>query len=99
MVGNLKNLKLSVLAQSSRKYSSKARTSMCKKSGPSGSDLAKVAAGNNAKMFPTVAALIFVNLDVDAELDDVPTTVLFPTFFFSVMGRSMRRSFLVGKIK
>ena len=55
---------------------------MRKKSGPSGSDLAKVAAGNNAKIFPTVAALIFVNLDMDAELDKVSTMVSWSSVVF-----------------
>ncbi len=51
MVGSLTNLKLSVLTQSSGKYSSKPGTLVCKKSGPLGSDLAEVVAGSNAKMF------------------------------------------------
>ncbi len=75
MVGSLTNMKQSMLAQSSRKYSSKAGTSVHKKSGPFRSDPAEVVAGNNAKMFPMVVALIFVNLDIDAELDKLPTMV------------------------
>ncbi len=72
---------------------------MRKKSGPLGSDSAEVILGNSAKMFPTVVALIFVSLDVEAELDKVPTMVSFSSFILSVMGRSMRHSFLVGEIK
>ncbi len=63
-------------------------TSVHGKSGPLGSDPADAVLGSNAKMFPTVAALIFVNLDVDAELDKVPTMTLLPLL-----------SFLVGEIK
>ncbi len=71
---------------------------MREKSGPLGSNPAEVAAGNNAKMFPTIVALIFANLDMDAELDKVTTAVTFLSAIFYVTGMSMRRSFLVGKI-
>ncbi len=64
-----------MLAQSTGKYSAKVRTSVCKKSGPPGSDPTGVAAGNYAKMFPIVVALILVNLDMAAELDKVPTMI------------------------
>ncbi len=97
MVGGLTNLKLSVLAQSSGKYSSKARTSVRKKSGTLGSDPIGVVAGNNAKMFPTVPALILVNLDIDVELDEIQTIALLLPAIFSVMGRSMRHSFWWAK--
>ncbi len=82
MIGILTTLKLSALAQSSRKYSSKARTSMREKSGPLESDPAEVVLGNNTKMFPTVGVMIFVNLDMDAELDKVPKIASFPSSFF-----------------
>ncbi len=66
---------------------------MWEKSGPLGSNPAEVAAGNNAKMFPFVDALIFANLDMDVELDKVLVMVLFPLAFFSVTRRSTRCSF------
>ncbi len=59
----------------------------------------EVILGRNAKMFSTVAALIFVILDVYAELDEVPTMTLLPSLTFLVTDRSMRRSFLAGKMK
>ncbi len=82
MVGRLTTLKLSMLAQSSGEYSSKAGKSVLKKSGLLGSDPSEVVLGNSAKMFCTVVVLIFVNFDVEAELDKVPTMVLCPTLFF-----------------
>ncbi len=36
---------------------------------------------------------------MDAELDKVPTMALSPLVMFSVTGRRMRQSFLVGKAK
>ncbi len=50
-------------------------------------------------MFPTDVALIFMNLDMEAELDKVPMIVLIPSLIFSVTGRSIRQSFLVDKTK
>ncbi len=99
MVGSLTNLMLLILAKSSGKNSSKVWISVHGKSGPSCSDPAEVVLGSKAKMFPTIAALIFVNLGVDAELDEVSTMTSFPLPTFLVMGRSMRRSILVGKMK
>ncbi len=64
MIGNLTNLKVSVLAQFSGKYASNARTSMCEKSGPSESKPAAALTGSSAKMFPMAVALNLVNLDV-----------------------------------
>ncbi len=93
MVGSLTNLKLSVLAQSSGKYSSKIGTLVLEKSGTSGREPTGVAAGNNAKMFPTVAAMILVKLDMDDELDKAPTMALSHSAIFSVTGRKMRHSF------
>ncbi len=49
---------------------------MCKKSGPLGIKPAASLAGSSAKMFYTVVALIFVSLDVDVVLDEVPTMAL-----------------------
>ncbi len=72
---------------------------MYKNSGPLGSDPVEVMLGNSAKMFLTVVALILMNLDMEAELDEVPTIVSFPSLIFSVTGRSMRHSFLVDKTK
>ncbi len=88
-----------MLEQFSGKYSSKVGTLVRKKSGPLGSDPTEVVLDNSAKMLPTVAALLFVNLDVDAELDKVPIIVLLPLLSFSVMGRSMRHSFFGGQDK
>ncbi len=76
MVGNFKNLKVSMLAQSSGKYFPNAMALVCKKSGPYGSQPAAASADSSAKMFPIVVALILVFLDVDAELDEVPTITL-----------------------
>ncbi len=50
-------------------------------------------------MFPTVVALIFMNLEMEAELDKVLTIVLFQSLIFSVTGRSMRNNFLESKTK
>ncbi len=72
---------------------------MHKKSGPLGSDPTEVMLGNSAKMFPTVVALIFMNLEMEAELDKVLTIVLFQSLIFSVTGRSMRNNFLESKTK
>ncbi len=66
------------------------------KSDPLGSEPAEVVLGSNAKMLPTVAALIIVNLDVDAELEEVPTMTLLP---LSILLVSTRHSFVVGKTK
>ncbi len=51
-----------------------------KNSGPAGSDPAEAMLGNNAQMIPTVGAFIFVNLDVDAVLDEDP--IIMPFLFF-----------------
>ncbi len=72
---------------------------MCKKSGPSGIEPVGFTACSKAKMFHTVAALILVNLDMDAALDKVPMMVLFPSAIFSATGRSMRQSFFQDEIK
>ncbi len=59
----------------------------------------EVVLGNSVKMFPSVVALIFMNLEMDSELDEVPTIVSVPSLVFSGTGRSMRRSFLEDKTK
>ena len=70
-----------------------------RKSGPSIREPAAVVLGRSAKMFPTAAALIFVNLDVDAKLDKVPTMKSLPSLIRLVTGRSKRPRFMVGKTK
>ncbi len=99
MVGNLTNLKLSMLAQSSGKYPSKSGMLVCKKFGPLGSEPVAALAGSMAKMFPTKSALILMSFEVDAELDEVSHNGIVPIGNFSVTGRSMRQSFLVTETK
>ncbi len=65
------------------------------KSGPLGSEPVEVMLSSKAKN----AALIIVSLDVDAELDEVPTMKSLPLLTFLVTGGSMRCCFLVGKMK
>ncbi len=72
---------------------------MCKKCGPSGSNLIGISATSRAKIFPTAAALILVSFEVDAELDKVPTRTLSLLVIFSVVGRSMRQRFLKDETK
>ncbi len=78
----LKASPMSVLVWSSGKYSFKTGKSVHKKSGPLRSEPTSVAAGNNVKMFPMVVALILVNLDMEAELDKVPTMASTPSAIF-----------------
>lgn len=66
------------------------------KFGPSGSRPADDSAGSKAKMFPIAAALILMSLGAVAALDEVPTIVMVRSGASSGVGRSMKRSFLVG---
>ncbi len=69
------------------------------KSGPLGSEPTDVMLDSKTRMFPTITALIFVSLDVDAELDEVPTMKSLLLLTFSRTSRSTRHSFLVGEMK
>ncbi len=67
--------------------------------GLSGSNPVGALAGSNAKIFPTAAALILISLKVDAELNEDSTIMSSLFVIFSVTGRSMMQSFLVGETK
>ncbi len=81
-MGKQTNLKSTVLELVSGKYSSKSGTSIRIKCGPSGSNPDCAMAGSKAKIFSTTTALIFMSLEMDAELEDVPTLTLSPSVIF-----------------
>jgi len=95
-VGSLTNLNWSVSEQSLWKWSTICGRLVFAKFGPSGSRPAGVSSGSKPKMFPISAALIFVSFGAVAALDEVPTNVVVPPGAGSGVGRSMKRSFLVG---
>ncbi len=79
---SLMNLKVSVPAQFSWKYSPESRTLVQEKCGPLGSNSVVVTAGGNGKILPKAAALILIGLEMDAELDEVPTMTSSPSVIF-----------------
>ncbi len=60
---------------------------VCMKFGPSGSKMDGSLAGSKVKIFLTSVTLVGVNLDMDPELEDVPTMMLLLSLDFSVVGR------------